>query len=246
MQRCTPTNPLHLFRSSGWESQVGERPRRGHGTREAIRRGDSEEQRKYALMLDRPPRLGLICGFTVTRLVSPTRYPKTPSPAYHGRGPPPPMPQPHPHLPQPTSVEPTESPTSIDESQPLPNPNASVEDEGPSPLDERSLNALAAREISKQMEMSSPSLSPPFLPFAGRRSVPPRPLFTSEIPPYPARAGLVRSPSTPPPPPPPPPPQFAKVDATTASAAVDEYESSGSAFPPTPVIPWYPPTRQAV
>ena len=92
------------------------------------------------------------------------------------------MPEPHPHLHQHSPVKPTESPTS-DESQPLPNPNVSVEDEGPSQLDERSLNALAAREVSKQMEMSSSPLSPPSLPFAGRRSVSPRPLFTSEIPP---------------------------------------------------------------
>jgi len=122
------------------------------------------------------------------------------------------MPEPHPHIHQHTSVQPTESPTSIHESQPLPNPNVSVEDEGPSQPDERSLNALAAREISKQMEMSSSPLSPPSLPFAGRRSVSPRPTFTSEIPSYTVGTGLVTSPS--PPPPPPPPPHFTNLTLT--------------------------------
>ena len=169
------------------------------------------------------------------RSVSPARYPKTPSPPYQGRGPSPPMPEPYPHVHQPTSVEPTESPTPTDESQPLPNPNASVEDEGSGQLDERSLNALAAREISKQMEMSSPSLSPPSLPFAGRRSVSPRPSFTGEIPPYPARAGLVRSPSTPPPPPP-PPPQFAN------STLIRELTPSPNPPQPPQMRPPPPPT----
>jgi len=183
-------------------------------------------------MFDRSLHLGLIRGFTVRRSVSPVRYPKTPSPAYHGRGPSPPMPEPYPHVYQPTPGEPTESPTSTDESQPLPNPNASVEDEGSSQLDERSLNALAAREISKQMEISSPSLSPPSLPFAGRRSVSPRPSFTSEIPPYPARAGLVRSPSTPPP----PPPQFAN------STLIRELTPSPNPPQPPQMRPPPPPT----
>ena len=140
--------------------------------------------------------------------VSPARYPETPSPAYQSRSPSPPMPEPHPHAHQSTSVQPIESPTAAGESQLL--PELSVEDEGPSQLDERSLNALAAREISKQMEMSSPPLSPPSLPFAGRRSVSPRPLFTSETPPYRAGGGF----AGPPPPPPPPPPQFANSTLT--------------------------------
>ena len=113
--------------------------------------------------------------------MSPARYPEAPSPAYRSRSPSPPMPEPHLHVDQPAPAQPTESPTS-DESQPLPNPNVSVEDEGPNRLDERSLNALAAREISKQMEMSSSPLSPPFPLFAGRKSVSPRPSFTSETP----------------------------------------------------------------
>jgi hypothetical protein len=49
--------------------------------------------------------------------------------------------------------------------------------------------------------MSSSPLSPPSLPFAGRRSVSPRPSFTNEILPYTAGAGFVKSPSPPPPPP---------------------------------------------
>ena len=157
------------------------------------------------------------------RSVSPARYPKTPSPAYRSRSPSPPMPEPHLHVHQSASVQPIESPTSIDESQPLPNPNVSVEDEGPSQLDERSLNALAAREIGKQMEVSSPPLSPPSLPFVGRRSVSPRPSFTNETP-YTTGAGLIGSRS----PPPPPPPHFTNSTLTRE-------------FTPSPNIPQPPP-----
>lgn len=125
--------------------------------------------------------LDLIRSSLVRRSLSPGQNPQNPSPAYRSRTPSPPMPEPHLHVHQPAEVLPTESPTSTDE--PLPYPNVSVEDEGPSQLDERSLNALAAREISKQMEMSGSPLSPPSLPFAGRKSVSPRPSFSSEIPP---------------------------------------------------------------
>jgi hypothetical protein len=135
------------------------------------------------------------------------------------------MPQPHPHIPQPAPAHPTESPTSFNnDSQPL--PDVSVEDEGPGQLDERSLNALAAREISKQMEMSPSPLSPPSLPFAGRRSVSPRPPFASDIPP-PNSGGRIPSPpplDVPLPksgnrfgrriPSPPPPPQFSSPTVT--------------------------------
>ena len=92
------------------------------------------------------------------------------------------MPQPHPHIHQPAEVHPTESPISTEELD-LPNPNGSVEDEDQGQLDERSLNVLAAREISKQMGVSGTPLSPPSLPFAGRKSVSPRPSFTTSIPP---------------------------------------------------------------
>ena len=210
---------------------MGERPRYGHRTREAIRRGDSDEQRRYALILDHSPHLGLIRGFTGRRSVSPAQYPETPSPAYHSRSPSPAMPEPHPHTHQPTSAEPVESPTSIDESQPLPNPTVNIEDEGPSQLDERSLNALAAREVSKQMEMFSPPLSPPSLPFAGRRSVSPRPSFT-------AGTGLVRSLS--PPPPPPPPPQFTNLTLTrelTQSPNLPQHPQLQPPPPPAVALP---------
>jgi len=151
------------------------------------------------------------------------------------------MPEPYPHVHQPTSVEPTESPTSTDGLQPLPNPNASVEDEGSGQLDERSLNVLAAREISKwQMEMSLPPLSPPSPPFAGGRSVSPRLSFTSEIPPYPARAGLVRSPST-------PPPQFLIRELTPSPTQPDDVYNTppeylrNSSAPPSPPMTSVPP-----
>lgn len=90
-----------------------------------------------------------------------------------------PMPHPHPHVHQSEEAYSTESPTSTEES--LPNPNVSVEGQGQ--LDERSLNVLAAREISKQIGMSGSPLSPPSLPFAGRKSVSPRPSFTPDTPP---------------------------------------------------------------
>lgn len=155
----------------------------------------------YVVGLGRHPCLELIRGLAVRRSVSPGQSPETPSPVYRLRTPSPPMPQPHPYVRQPIQVHHTESPASIDESQPL--PNVSVEDEGPDQLDERSLNALAAREIGKQMEMSSSPLSPPSLPFAGRRSVSPRPSFTTGVPPDSgSRFGQIPSP------PPPPPPQF--------------------------------------
>lgn len=91
------------------------------------------------------------------------------------------MPQPHPHVHQPAEVHPAESPTSTEELD-LPNPNMSVEDEGQGQLDERSLNVLAAREISMQMgtPVGSP-LSPPSLPFTGRKNVLPRPSFATDI-----------------------------------------------------------------
>ena len=147
-----------------------------------------------------PLRSGLIRVFTVRRTVSPGKGRQTPSPAYRSRSPSPRMPEPHPHVHQHPEVYPAESPTSLDESQPLPNPNMSVEDEGPSPPDEKRLNALAAREISKQMETSAYPLSPPSLPFTGRKSVSPRPSFSNDISPSnDNRFGQITS----------PPPQFA-------------------------------------
>ena len=128
-------------------------------------------------------RLELIRGFTVKRSISPGRGLQNPSPAYRSRSPSPPMPEPRLHVHQPTEVRPTESPTSTEELHPLPNPNGSVEDEGQDRLDERSLNVLAAREISKHMGISGSPLSPPSLPFTGRKSVSPRPSFTTDIPP---------------------------------------------------------------
>ncbi|KAF9652690.1 hypothetical protein BDM02DRAFT_3126152 [Thelephora ganbajun] len=147
--------------------------------------------------------------------VSPSRNPETPSPVYRSRSPSPPMPEPHPHVHRPAQIHPTESPTSIDESQPLPNPNVSVEDEGHSQLDERSLNALAAREISKQMELA------PTLPFAGRKSVSPRPSFTNDIPPSnnDGKFGQISSPV-------PPPPQFTNSTLN--------YDSTPPPHPPQP------------
>jgi hypothetical protein len=120
----------------------------------------------------------------VRRSASPARGSETPSPSYGSRSPSPPMPEPHPHLHQRTGARPSDSPASAEEDlPPLPNPNVSVEDEDQGQLDERSLNVLAAREISKQMGMSGSPLSPPSLPFAGRKSVSPRPSFTTDIPP---------------------------------------------------------------
>lgn len=159
------------------------------------------------------------------------------------------MPEPHPHVHQSKSVQPTESPTSTDEMQPV--PNVSVEDEGPSQLDEKSLNTLAAREISKQMEMSTPPLSPPSLPFAGRRSVSPRPSFPSEIPPSNSgsRFGQILSPPPPPPPhftsstltyeltpspklpqPPPPPPAGALPNSKSADSTVSDFTQQDDAY----------------
>ena len=110
------------------------------------------------------------------------------------------MPEPRLHVHQSTPVRATGSPTMTDESETLPNPNVSIEGEDSGQLDERSLNALAAREIGRQMEASSP-LSPPSRPFAGRKSVSPRPSFTNEAPPHPTGGGLAGSPPPPPPPP---------------------------------------------
>ena len=136
------------------------------------------------------------------------------------------MPQPYPYVGQPTPVRPTESPSDVNGSRPL--PSVSVEDEGPSRLDERSLNALAAREIGKQMGVSSSPLSPPSLPFAGRRSVSPRPSFSADI--LPNSGGrLGRIPS----PPPPPPPQFTSSGLT--------HEPAPSPHPPQPLQSRPPP-----
>lgn len=132
------------------------------------------------------------------------------------------MPEPHLHVHQSTSVRATGSPTMTDESETLPNPSVSIEGEDPSQPDERSLNALAAREISRQMEMSSP-LSPPSRPFAGRKSVSPRPSFTNETPPYPTGGGLAGSP------PPPPPAYFTNPTLTR------ELTPSPELPPPRPV-----------
>ena len=126
---------------------------------------------------------GTNCGFTVRRSVSPGRGPQPPSPMYRSRSPSPPMPDPHQRVLQQAEVHPTESPTSTEGLHPLPNPNVSVEDEGQGPLDERSLNVLAAQEISKQIGMSGSPLSPPSLPFGGRKSASPRSSFTTDIPP---------------------------------------------------------------
>lgn len=142
---------------------------------------------------ERSSRLELTRGFTVRRPASPARGPHPPSPAYRSRTPSPPMPQPHPHIYRSAEVHPTESPTSTEGS--LPNPNMSVENESQGQLDERSLNILAAREISKQM--GSP-LSSPSLPFAGRKSVSPRPSFTTDTLPSNSTNRFVQ---TPPPPP---------------------------------------------
>lgn len=145
------------------------------------------------------------------------------------------MPKPQPHVHQPASVQPAESPTSIDELQPL--PEVSIEDEGPVQLDERSLNALAAREISKQIEMSSSPLSPPSLPFAGRRSVSPRPSFTSEIPPSNSGSAFGQVP----PPPPPPPPQFTSSTLTrelTPSPNISQLPRLQPPPPPVSTLPY--------
>lgn len=160
---------------------MGECPGRGRGTREKVLGGDSQKPRKCVSVDECPPRSELIRGFTVRRSESPGRGPQAPSPTYRSRTPSPPMPEPHLHLRQQAEVRAADSPTSTEELPPLPNPNASVEDEGQGGLDERSLNVLAAREISKQMEMSGSPLSPPSLPFAGRKSVSPRPSFTTDI-----------------------------------------------------------------
>ena len=159
---------------------MGECPGRGCGTREKVLGGDSQQSRKCVPVDECSSRLELIRGFTVRRSISPGRGPQASSPAYCSRTPTPPMPEPHPHLHQQAEVRAPDSPTSTEESHPLPNPNVSVEDEGQGGLDERSLNVLAAREISKQMELSGSPLSPPSLPFAGRKSVSPRPSFTTD------------------------------------------------------------------
>ena len=120
-----------------------------------------------------------------------------------------------------------------DESESLPNPNVSIEGEDSSQLDERSLNALAAREIGRQMEMSSP-LSPPSRPFAGRKSVSPRPSFTNETPTYPKGGGLAGSPS----PPPPPPAYFTNPTLTRELTSSPNFPQSPELAPQLPPRPF--------
>jgi len=163
--------------------------------------------------------------------ISPARYPEAPSPVHQRRSPSPPMPEPHEYVHQPTSVRPAESPTSIDETPPL--PNVGVGDEGLSQLDERSLNALAAREIGKQMDISPSPLSSPSLPFTGRKSVSPRPSFGADIshPNNGSGFGQIQSPS------PPPPPQFTSSVATRELASSPNLpQSHQSQLPPPPPV----------
>lgn len=207
------------------------------------------------------------------RSVSPGQLPQTPSPAHRSRSPSPsvPMPMPHPHVHNPTDDYPTESPSSLGESLSLPNPNASIENEGPSQPDEKSLNAVAAREISKELELSGSPLFPPSLPFAGRKSVSPRPSFTTDtsalnnnssfgqIPPLPQHFSSMQEGDTTPTPsllqpqlqalPPPPLPHSTSTDSTVSDPArVDdayhtppEYLRDASMPPSPPIAPPPPP-----
>jgi len=161
----------------------------------------------------------------VRRSISPGQNPETPSPTYQDRTPSPPMPQPYPHVHEPTPGHPTDSPTSAEGSQPL--PNVGAESEGPGRLDERSLNALAAREISKQMEVLPSPLSPPLPLFAGRKSVSPRPSFTPDMPPNNGtRLGRIPSP---------PPSQFTSSTLTRELASSPHLPQFQSQPPPPPV-----------